>query len=217
MAVAERGKEARTRYEVLAPLRRAGARSPSWPATLETGRTHQIRVHLKSIGHPVVGDTRYGGARQSLPMARPFLHAEGLALDHPVTGEPLAFESPLPADLVELLAPPRPGQGDEAYGTRSSTSGQSRWPWAIDGDVGQREAVEVRPHPAADATPTPRAARTGPRGRRRRPGGAAPKSPTAIGPSTADTISPRVISAGLAGQHVAAAHAALRADDARRP
>jgi 23S rRNA pseudouridine1911/1915/1917 synthase len=51
----------------------------------------------------VVGDTKYGGARQSLPMGRPFLHAEGLALDHPITGEPLAFESALPADLVELL------------------------------------------------------------------------------------------------------------------
>jgi 23S rRNA pseudouridine1911/1915/1917 synthase len=102
MAVAERGKEARTRYEV---LHRFEEPVPVTELTceLETGRTHQIRVHLKSIGHPVVGDTKYGGARQSLPMARPFLHAEGLALDHPITGEPLAFESALPADLVELL------------------------------------------------------------------------------------------------------------------
>ena len=102
MAVAERGKEARTRYEV---LHRFDEPVPvtELACELETGRTHQIRVHLKSIGHPVVGDTKYGGARQSLPMGRPFLHAEGLALDHPITGEPLAFESALPADLLELL------------------------------------------------------------------------------------------------------------------
>jgi 23S rRNA pseudouridine1911/1915/1917 synthase len=102
MAVAERGKEARTRYEV---LRRFDEPVPvtELACELETGRTHQIRVHLRSIGHPVVGDTKYGGARQSLPMGRPFLHAEGLALDHPITGEPLAFESALPADLLELL------------------------------------------------------------------------------------------------------------------
>jgi len=72
--------------------------------TLETGRTHQIRVHLRSIGHVVVGDQRYGGERQSLPMRRPFLHAERLELSHPVTGEPLSFESALPADLVDVLA-----------------------------------------------------------------------------------------------------------------
>jgi 23S rRNA pseudouridine1911/1915/1917 synthase len=71
--------------------------------TLETGRTHQIRVHLRSIGHPVVGDARYGGARQSLPMDRPFLHAERLELDHPVTGDQLSFESALPADLLAVL------------------------------------------------------------------------------------------------------------------
>ena len=71
--------------------------------TLETGRTHQIRVHLRSIGHAVVGDNRYDGARESLPMSRPFLHAELLELAHPVTGEPVSFSSPLPADLVEVL------------------------------------------------------------------------------------------------------------------
>ncbi len=103
MAVAERGRDARTRYEVLGsyvePVEVA-----ELACTLETGRTHQIRVHLASIGHPVVGDARYGGARQSLPMLRPFLHAEVLELDHPVSGQHLRFESPLPADLVEVLA-----------------------------------------------------------------------------------------------------------------
>jgi 23S rRNA pseudouridine1911/1915/1917 synthase len=103
MAVDERGKEARTRYAV-----RRRYDEPvmvtELGCELETGRTHQIRVHLRSIGHPVVGDPRYDGARQSLPLDRPFLHAEALELDHPVTGAPLSFASPLPADLAELLA-----------------------------------------------------------------------------------------------------------------
>lgn len=103
MAVAVRGKEARTRYEVLATYTEP-VEVTELACTLETGRTHQIRVHLLSIGHAVVGDLRYHGARQSLPMRRPFLHAEVLELDHPVTGEPLRFESALPADLVEVLA-----------------------------------------------------------------------------------------------------------------
>jgi 23S rRNA pseudouridine1911/1915/1917 synthase len=102
MAVAVRGKEARTRYEVLATYREP-VEVTLLACTLETGRTHQIRVHLRSIGHAVVGDVRYDGARQSLPMARPFLHAEALELAHPVTGEPLTFESPLPADLQAVL------------------------------------------------------------------------------------------------------------------
>lgn len=102
MAVDERGKVARTRYEVLRTFADPVAVT-ELACTLETGRTHQIRVHLRSIGHPVVGDARYGGARQSLPMSRPFLHAEVLELAHPVTGEPLTFRSPLPADLVAVL------------------------------------------------------------------------------------------------------------------
>jgi 23S rRNA pseudouridine1911/1915/1917 synthase len=102
MSIDERGREARTRYEVLHRF------DDPVPVTelacdLETGRTHQIRVHLRSIGHPVVGDVRYDGARQSLPFGRPFLHAEHLALDHPVTEEPMEFTSPLAEDLVELL------------------------------------------------------------------------------------------------------------------
>lgn len=103
MAVVERGKEARTRYEVRASYHDP-VEATELACTLETGRTHQIRVHLRSIGHPVVGDLRYEGARQSLPIDRPFLHAEQLELDHPVTGAPLSFESTLPADLVEVLS-----------------------------------------------------------------------------------------------------------------
>jgi len=103
MAVAVRGKEARTRYEVLATFSEP-VEVTELACTLETGRTHQIRVHLSSIGHPVVGDLRYHGARQSLPMGRPFLHAELLELDHPVTGDALRFESALPDDLRQVLA-----------------------------------------------------------------------------------------------------------------
>jgi 23S rRNA pseudouridine1911/1915/1917 synthase len=103
MSIDERGKEARTHYEV---LRRANepVAVTEVACALETGRTHQIRVHFRSIGHPVVGDIRYDGARQSLPFGRPALHAERLRLDHPISGEPLDFRSSLPADLVGLLA-----------------------------------------------------------------------------------------------------------------
>ena len=70
---------------------------------LETGRTHQIRVHLSAIGHPVVGDGTYGGSRDSIPLSRPFLHAGTLGFDHPGSGERMRFEEPLPAELVEVL------------------------------------------------------------------------------------------------------------------
>lgn len=103
MAVTVGGKPARTRYEVVRSYREP-VEVTELRCRLETGRTHQIRVHLASIGHRVVGDARYGGQRQSLPMSRPFLHAEHLALDHPVTGEPLAFDAPLPDDLAGVLA-----------------------------------------------------------------------------------------------------------------
>jgi 23S rRNA pseudouridine1911/1915/1917 synthase len=71
--------------------------------TLETGRTHQIRVHLQAIGHPVVGDDRYQGARESFVVPRLFLHAASLGFVHPTTGAELSFSSPLPADLVGVL------------------------------------------------------------------------------------------------------------------
>jgi 23S rRNA pseudouridine1911/1915/1917 synthase len=69
---------------------------------LETGRTHQIRAHLKAIGHPVVGDPEYG-RRGVLGLERQFLHAEHLAFEHPVTGEAVDVRSPLPADLAAAL------------------------------------------------------------------------------------------------------------------
>ena len=69
---------------------------------LETGRTHQIRAHLKAIGHPVAGDPEYGRAGL-LGLPRQFLHAERLAFDHPVTGEHVDVRSPLPEDLARVL------------------------------------------------------------------------------------------------------------------
>jgi 23S rRNA pseudouridine1911/1915/1917 synthase len=100
-AVVPDGKAAATDYEVEA---RYAAPEPFslLACRLETGRTHQIRVHLAAIGHPVAGDTAYG-ARSDLPLDRPFLHARRLAFTHPVTGEDCTFSSPLPADLMAVL------------------------------------------------------------------------------------------------------------------
>ncbi|MFD0667295.1 RluA family pseudouridine synthase [Ramlibacter sp. MAHUQ-53] len=72
-------------------------------ASLRTGRTHQIRVHMAHIGHPLVADTLYGGA-PAAGLARQALHAFRLAFTHPATGQPLAFHAPLPADLAAGLA-----------------------------------------------------------------------------------------------------------------
>ena len=78
---------------------------------IATGRTHQIRVHLSAIGHPVVGDRTYGGVHRRVAndirpvqrLERPFLHAARLAFTHPTAGRRMEFESPLPADLQGVL------------------------------------------------------------------------------------------------------------------
>jgi 23S rRNA pseudouridine1911/1915/1917 synthase len=102
MAVRAGGREARTAYEVRRTYPDPGV--ARLECRLETGRTHQIRVHLAAIGHPVVGDTLYGGARASLLLERPFLHAASLSFDHPVTGERLEFAEPLPPELEAVVA-----------------------------------------------------------------------------------------------------------------
>ncbi len=103
MAVSRDGRPARTAYEV---VRRFEGTAPRTllRCKLETGRTHQIRVHLQAIGHPVVGDARYGRLIDAeLGRDRFFLHAYRLGFEHPVTGEQVSFTSPLPDDLVRLV------------------------------------------------------------------------------------------------------------------
>jgi 23S rRNA pseudouridine1911/1915/1917 synthase len=124
-----RGVVAHDRFEVDAPLGRRGARirvdatggrsaatafevRDRYPAATlleaipRTGRTHQIRVHLSSVGHPILGDRRYGGGGEdahALGLQRPFLHACRLAFDHPATGVRIDLEEPLPADLEDAM------------------------------------------------------------------------------------------------------------------
>ena len=100
MAVGGAGaRAARTHFT----LERALAGTSLLRLRLETGRTHQIRVHLQAIGHPVCGDPEYGTAGL-LGLERQFLHATRLAFDHPLTGERVEAHSPLPADLQGALA-----------------------------------------------------------------------------------------------------------------
>jgi 23S rRNA pseudouridine1911/1915/1917 synthase len=103
MAIVAAGRRARTEYEVVARFDRPNDVA-RLSCRLETGRTHQIRVHLASIGHPLVGDVTYGGRRPVLGLGRPFLHAAELAFDHPATGERMVFASPLAPDLEAVLA-----------------------------------------------------------------------------------------------------------------
>jgi 23S rRNA pseudouridine1911/1915/1917 synthase len=102
MAVVAGGRPARTDYRVVGTYR-SPALVSQLECRLETGRTHQIRVHLSSIDHPLVGDPVYGQRRPSLGLTRPFLHAAELAFDHPTTGERVTFASPLAPDLQAWL------------------------------------------------------------------------------------------------------------------
>ena len=102
MAVSTEGRPARTHYEVERTFEGPVPVS-LLKCRLETGRTHQIRVHLTAIGHPVLGDQTYG-RRTSMTAPRQMLHASTLGLDHPVTGEKLEFTSPLPPDMLEVMA-----------------------------------------------------------------------------------------------------------------
>jgi 23S rRNA pseudouridine1911/1915/1917 synthase len=102
------GVEAVTDFEVRERL----PASTLLVARPRTGRTHQIRVHLASVGHPILGDNTYGGGGQEakrLGLGRPFLHAWRLSLAHPVTGESLEIEEPLPQDLETALDAARTG------------------------------------------------------------------------------------------------------------
>lgn len=110
MAVRADGKEARTRYRVEEHFARPSP-CARVECRLETGRTHQIRVHMRAIGHPVLGDTRYGGGKTAVECDRPFLHAAELGFRHPVTGDEVHTEASLPADLSAVLDALRRMQG----------------------------------------------------------------------------------------------------------
>jgi len=118
MAIVNTGREARTEFFRLARF----ASGDFLRARLHTGRTHQIRIHLASIGHPVIGDDTYGGGGgrkvAGLPAKRHFLHAAWLQFDHPLTGVPMDLRSPLPPELDASL---RLLSGDYHFGPDALT------------------------------------------------------------------------------------------------
>ncbi len=110
MVVRNDAKPARTSYTVQATWSEPVVSLLS--CTLDTGRTHQIRVHMEAINHPVVGDARYGGARQPLGIDRPALHAAELGFEHPATGEWMEFSARIPDDMrgvIDTFGPPDSG------------------------------------------------------------------------------------------------------------
>jgi 23S rRNA pseudouridine1911/1915/1917 synthase len=102
MAVVHDGKWARTHFAVEQTFNEPAAISLV-RCSLETGRTHQIRVHLSAVSHPVVGDATYGGAKSSLVAPRPMLHAQHLSFAHPRTREIMSFDAPIPEDMAERI------------------------------------------------------------------------------------------------------------------
>lgn len=106
----EGGREAITHYAVQQRIDAKPGKFTLLELQIDTGRTHQIRVHLASLGHPVVGDTLYGAPRETrageagvISLPRNFLHAAALEFQHPRTGLPLSFSRPLPAELQAFL------------------------------------------------------------------------------------------------------------------
>jgi 23S rRNA pseudouridine1911/1915/1917 synthase len=101
---------------------------------IHTGRTHQIRVHLSAIGHPIVGDALYGGVHRRVPhrlhavqtLTRPFLHAERLSFTHPRTGERLTFTAPLPQDLEDVLMAVAPAESRPVIVAPGAAVGRGR-------------------------------------------------------------------------------------------
>jgi 23S rRNA pseudouridine1911/1915/1917 synthase len=104
----DRPRDARTHFRRIA----AFDRHSLLEARLETGRTHQIRVHLEAVGFPVVGDPVYGRRGDELGLRRQFLHARRIAFAHPESGEPIVVESELPPDLDAVVRGLKPFQGE---------------------------------------------------------------------------------------------------------
>jgi 23S rRNA pseudouridine1911/1915/1917 synthase len=110
------GREAVSHYNVVRRLETPVGKFTLLEVKIDTGRTHQIRVHMASLGHPIAGDTLYGAPQEMraerekngdatpISLPRNFLHAAELELSHPRTGVKLSFQSPLPPELLALLA-----------------------------------------------------------------------------------------------------------------
>lgn len=131
MAVTVGGKPARTAYSVLERHDLPdGVPATLLELALESGRTHQIRVHMAAIGHPVVGDARYGEPDRRLGAGRFFLHAYRLSFTHPGSGERLAFTAPLPPDLHEYLG--------------TSSAEEMSWMTLLPGAVGAPPPARLR-------------------------------------------------------------------------
>ena len=106
--VSQNGKAATTKFRV---LERFGAYT-LLSCQLLTGRTHQIRVHMAYIGHPVTGDPKYGRGKGRFSICGQALHSQTLTFRHPATGERMTFTAPLPMDMEEILASLRQGKGE---------------------------------------------------------------------------------------------------------
>ena len=129
MAVVKTGKPARTHYRIVETF--IGCTLVE--CALETGRTHQIRVHMTSIAHPLVGDPVYGGGASRVPKGPPFdrqaLHARRLGLVHPASGKPMMWKSQLPDDMAELIAILR----SEAFEARAIEDDDDDWDEDLEG------------------------------------------------------------------------------------
>lgn len=121
MAVVARGRSAVTHYQSVERYDRATLLR----LRLETGRTHQIRVHLSALGHPLVGDPVYGKRHSAIPFSRQALHAERLELRHPQTGQPMSWHADPPADMQGLIETLRGGTGTKPQ-SRITSHGSRR-------------------------------------------------------------------------------------------
>ncbi len=103
MAVTKNGKQAITHFHVLARFRTQNASYTLLEIKIDTGRTHQIRVHMAEIGHPVIGDMVYSNGKNEFGVEGQCLHAQKLEFKHPITGKQMKLEAPLPDYLKEIL------------------------------------------------------------------------------------------------------------------